>query len=190
MRRTALSLLAMLLFTTAQAQYRKVTLPEPPMQSNYKDYSTEQTGFWFAIDATGGSSIMVNSTNMQYAGANFTGGYRLSEFLRVGAGLGVRYYVHNASVRNTDNDFGVPIFGNVRGNFVSAYDRDGVPYWSLNVGGITNEGFFASPTIGYSFGGIRNCFQIGLSYTITSFKNNKKKNMAYSYFGLRVGYEF
>lgn len=176
--------------TSAFAQYREVTMPEAPRNSNYRNYDMEDAGFWCAVEAEGGSSVMVNSDNMQYTGLSFTGGYRINEFLRFGAGIGVRYYVNNAEVRDTDNKFGVPIFANVRGNFISAYDRDGVPFWSFNIGGITNEGFFATPTVGYSFGGLRNNFQIGISYTITSFRNYEKKDMAYSYFGLKLGYEF
>ena len=165
-------------------------MPEAPKKSNYRNYSMENAGFWCAVDAEGGSSVMVNSKNMQYTALSFTGGYRISEFLRFGAGIGVRYYVNNAEIRDTNNKFGVPIFANVRGNFISAYDRGDVPFWSVNIGGITNEGFFASPTIGYSFGGLRNNFQIGISYTITSFKNFEKADKVYSYFGLKLGYEF
>ena len=185
--------LSILLITTAMAvsaQYRDVKLPDAPKHSNYKDYTTEDKGFWCAVEAEGGSSVMVHSPNMLYANLSWTGGYRLNEYLRFGAGLGVRYYLRNADVRDTDNKFGIPIFANIRGNFVSAYDRDGVPFWSLNIGAITYEGVFASPTFGYSFGGLRNNFQIGVSYTITSFKNSNKTNMAYSYFGLKLGYEF
>lgn len=174
----------------ANAQYRDVKLPDAPKQKNYRDYSSQDKGFWCAIEAEGASSVMAHETNMQYANMSWTGGYRISEFLRFGAGLGVRYYAHNADVRDTDNKFGIPIFANIRGNFISAYDRDGVPFWSLNVGGITHEGFFASPTFGYSFGGLRNNFQIGISYTITSFKNCNKTDMNYSYLGLKLGYEF
>lgn len=172
------------------AQYRDVKLPEKPKMTGYKNYEREDKGFWCAVEAEGGSSVMVHSTNMQYVNMSFTGGYRLSEFLRLGAGLGVRMYVNNADVRDTDNKFGIPIFANARGNFISAYDRDGVPYWSFNIGGITNDGFFASPTIGYSFGGLRNNFLVGVNYTITCFRNSQKDDVAYSYFGLKVGYEF
>lgn len=99
-------------------------------------------------------------------------------------------YVHNAQVRDTDNKFGVPIFANARGNFMATYDRDGVPFWSVNIGGMTNEGFFVNPTVGYSFGGLRNNFQIGLSYSLNCFRDYTKKNTAYSYVGLKLGYEF
>jgi hypothetical protein len=172
------------------AQYRNIKLPNTPKQTNYRNYLSEDTGFWCAFDLEGGSSVMVHHTNMQYVNLGWAGGYRINEFIRLGIGTGVRYYINNADVRYSDNKFGIPIFANARGNFISAYDRDGVPFWSLNIGGITNDGFFASPTIGYSFGGLRNNFQIGISYTITSFRNYNKKDMAYSYFGVKVGYEF
>lgn len=175
---------------SAYAQYREVKLPEKPTLPEYKDYITQQQGFWYSIEAEGGSSIMSEKTNMQFVQLTTTAGYRFSEFLRVGAGLGGRMYVHNADVRDTNNKFGVPIFANIRGNLISAYDIDGVPFWSLNIGGITTEGFFASPTLGYSFGGLRNNFLIGLSYTISTFTDCTKENVAYSYFALKLGYEF
>lgn len=172
------------------AQYRDVKLPDAPKQSNYRDYENQNSGFWCAADIEGGSSVMANYPNMQYAGASFSGGYRFNEYIRVGVGFGLRYYVHNAYVRNASREFGFPVFANVRGNFISAVNRDGVPFWSFNIGGITGEGFFASPTLGYSFGGLRHNFQIGISYTISSFKSNWQENLAYSYFGLKLGYEF
>ena len=190
MKKMFLSLLFIAATMSANAQYRDVKLPEAPKHPNYRNYESENKGFWCAVEAEGGSSVMEHEPNMQFVNLSCTGGYRLNEFLRFGAGIGVRYYVNNADVRDTDNKFGMPIFANARGNFISAYDRDGVPFWSLNVGGITNEGFFASPTFGYSFGGLRNNFQIGISYTITNFKNCDKTNMAYSCFGLKLGYEF
>ena len=184
------TLLAAVVMLTASAQYRDVKLPEKPQQRPYKTNMGVDKGFWHVIEAEGGSSVMANRTNAQFATLTWTGGYRFSEFLRVGAGVGVRMYVHNAQVRDTDNKFGVPIFANARGNFMATYDRDGVPFWSVNIGGMTNEGFFVSPTVGYSFGGLRNNFQIGLSYSLNCFRDYTKKNTAYSYVGLKLGYEF
>ena len=56
------------------AQYRDVKMPEAPKKSNYRNYGMENSGFWCAVDAEGGSSIMVNSKNMQYTALSFTGG--------------------------------------------------------------------------------------------------------------------
>lgn len=190
MKKIFLVLIMNSVLVAANAQYRKVVLPDAPKHTNYKDYSSEDKGFWCSVDLEGASSVMENSKNMQFANVAWTGGYRLSEFLRLGLGVGVRYYFNNSEVRYSDHDFGIPIFFNARGNFISAYDRDGVPFWSVNVGGITNDGFYANPTIGYSFGGLRNNFQIGLSYTITCFRKYNKKDTAYSYLGVKLGYEF
>lgn len=190
MKRLLLSLFVLGAALSVNAQYRDVKLPDKPKQTGYINYEKEDAGFWFSTEAEGGSSIMAQHTNMQYVQLSFIGGYRFSEFLRLGAGVGGRMYVTHAGVRDTDNKYGVPIFVNVRGNLESAYDRDGVPFWSLNIGGITNEGVFASPSVGYSFGGLRNNFQISLSYTITSFTDYTKTKQAYSYVGLKLGYEF
>lgn len=172
------------------AQYREVRMPDQPKTSNYRDYTSQSQGFWYAIEAESGSSIMEHRTNMQYVNLTFTGGYRISEFLRFGVGFGGRMYVNNASVRHADSKYGIPIFANVRGNIVSAQDRDGVPFWSVNVGGITKDGVFFSPTIGYSFGGLRNNFQVGVAYTLSNLKVNTGEKLNYSYFGLKLGYEF
>lgn len=172
------------------AQYREVRTLQQPKETNYRDYTSQEQGFWYAVEAEGGSSIMEHKTNMQYVNLTFTGGYRINEYLRVGAGFGGRMYVNNASVRNSNSKFGIPIFANVRGNIISAKDRDGVPFWSVNVGGITNDGAFFSPTIGYSFGGLRNNFQVGVSYTLSNLKDNIGVRQNYSYFGLKLGYEF
>lgn len=174
----------------AQAQYRDVKLPDKPEMTKYEDFYKKSTGFWCSVELEAGSSVMVNKSNLQYTSLAFIGGYRFSEFLRVGLGLGARLYLHNANVRLSDNVFGLPIFAHARGNFISAYDRDGVPMWSLSVGGITNDGFFVSPTFGYSFGGLRNNIFVGVNYTLTTFTNYRRNNVAYSYLGLKVGYEF
>lgn len=190
MKKILMTILLVAAILPASAQYRDVQLPEKPKQRAYTDFTRQEQGFWFAVEADGGSSIMSGRTNMQYVEVTATAGYRFSEFIRVGAGLGGKMYVHNAEVRGTDNKFGVPIFANVRGNLLSAYDRDGVPFWSVNIGGITNEGFMFSPTVGYSFGGLRNNFLIGITYTLTNFTDWTNSKTTYSYFGLKLGYEF
>lgn len=182
-------LLALPTFISGYAQYRQVNLPEKPNHPGYKDLTAENKGFWCAFEAEGGSSIMESKPNMQFVGLTMTGGYRISEYLRLGVGFGGRMYVHNADVRDTQSKFGIPIYANARGNFISAYDRDGVPFWSFNIGGVTKEGLYLNPTIGYSFGGLRNNFYIGLSYTLSSFKDYTKNNQMYSSFGLKIGYE-
>lgn len=183
-------LLALFAASVAQAQRREVKLPPKTKQHGYRDYSTQDKGFWCAVEAEGGSSIMVNSRNMQYVNLTYTAGYRICEYLRVGVGFGGRVYVNNEEVRDASSRFCMPLYANLRGNFMSAYDRDGVPFWSVSVGAVTQEGFFASPEVGYSFGGLRNNFQIGISYTVSRLDNYQKQTKTFSYFGLKLGYEF
>ena len=182
-------LFSLSVFMSGNAQYRQVNLPEKPNKPAYKDLTTENNGFWCAFETEAGSSIMEFKPNMQYVGLTATGGYRISEYLRLGVGFGGRMYVHNADVRNTRSKFSIPIYANARGNLISAYDRDGVPFWSINIGGVTKEGLYLNPTIGYSFGGLRNNFYVGLSYTLSKFKDSTKQNQAYSFWGLKIGYE-
>lgn len=173
----------------SSAQQRQVVLPEKPAQKGYQNYLSQDKGFWCAIEAEGASSVMESKTNLQVAALTFTGGYRLSEYLRLGIGFGGRYYVNHATVRGTNKKLGMPLFVNARGNFISAYDRDGVPFWSVNVGAVTKEGVYLNPTVGYSFGGLRNNFLIGISYTFSSF-TKITPNQSYSFLGLKLGYEF
>lgn len=182
-------LFSLSVFMSGNAQYRQVNLPEKPNKPVYKDLTTENNGFWCAFETEAGSSIMEFKPNMQYVGLTATGGYRICEYLRLGVGFGGRMYVHNSDVRNTRSKFSIPIYANARGNLISAYDRDGVPFWSINIGGITKEGLYLNPTIGYSFGGLRNNFYVGLSYTLSNFKDSTKQNQTYSFLGLKIGYE-
>ena len=88
MKRFLLALFFIVVSAGAYAQYRDVKLPEQPKQKGYRDYSTEDAGFWFAVEAEGGSSIMEHKKNMQYTNLLVTGGYRLNEYLRAGVGFG------------------------------------------------------------------------------------------------------
>lgn len=190
MKRFLLTTLVATCCTTAFPQYRQVTLPEKPVRTGYKDVNSQDNGFWCAVDADGGSSLMYGKTNLQYTNLLFTGGYRMSEYLRIGAGLGLRAYVNNNEVRKSDSPLALPLYVNARGNILSAMDREAVPFWSVNVGGVVGDGFLFNPTLGYSFGGLRHNFLVGLSYTLSSFTDNTKAKRTYSYLGVKLGYEF
>lgn len=185
-----LTLLCLITTIATDAQYRNVTLPEKPNSTSYKDYDGSGTKFWYSIELDGATSVMDQQKNMQFTALSFTGGYRLSEFLRMGLGFGNRIYVNNNEIRSSKSKFAFPIFINARGNFLSAYDRDGVPFWSINIGGVTKDGLYFSPSIGYSFGGLRNNFLIGLCYNLTQFEDYKLAKKSYSYIGFKIGYEF
>lgn len=93
-------ILFVLLALPSFGQYRDVRMPEQPKGSNYRDYTSQEQGFWCAVETEGGSSIMEHKTNMQYVNLTFTGGYRINEFLRLGVGFGGRMYVNNNTALN------------------------------------------------------------------------------------------
>ena len=187
-------ILFFVLFTLTSYLYSqtpaKVILPQRPENHSIRDYKMTDKGFWIAAELEGASSIMQSKPNMQHATATFTAGYRFNEYIRIGAGIGAKVYVHNASVRDTGSKCCIPLFLNARGNFLCKHDRKAAPYWSMSVGGVTSDGFFANPVLGYSFGGLRHNFLLGISYTISTFKDVSNTNRAYSYFGIKLGYEF
>ncbi len=191
MKKTFILILLSLSAMTVDAQQRReVRLPDAPPKPNYKNYDMEDKGFWCAADIEAGSSTMFHHKNMQYTNVSATSGYRLNEYLRFGAGIGLRYYANNADIKENDDAIGFLYFGNVRGNMMASYDRDGVPFWSVNFGSISTEGAFISPTLGYSMGGLRHNIQVGLSYTLSTFTNHALKKVTYNNFGIKVGYEF
>ena len=65
MKKALLCLMLLSATVSLKAQYREVKLPDAPKHTNYKDYSSTDKGFWCAVELEGGSSVMVNSTNLQ-----------------------------------------------------------------------------------------------------------------------------
>ena len=189
-RNIVIGLFAMLTTMPALAQYRDVKLPEKPKQTGYRDYENQDYGFWFATEVEGGSTLKGDGLSMQFADAAVTAGYRFNQFLKVGVGVGGRYYFNNGEVRGEDSKWGVPVFANVRGNIISAYDRGAVPFWSVRLGTIINEGLYFSPSVGYSFGGMHNNFQLSVAYVLTNPKYFTLERQTTSAFTLRLGYEF
>lgn len=96
MKKLLCVLLSCVCVLTVNALYREVRMPERPKTPTYNDYNTKDEGFWCAVELDGGSSVMLDSPNVPYTSLTFTGGYRFSEYLRVGAGLGCRMNINNA----------------------------------------------------------------------------------------------
>ena len=191
MKRILISTILVVSLSSAILAQDDVRLPEKPDRPQYVDYSEQEKGFWCAVEVDAGSSVEIHEKNMQVVGGSFIGGYRFNEYIRVGVGLGGRCYVNNNDARRSETSlFILPIFANVRGNFVSQNSRDIVPYWSFNIGGIVWDGFFFSPTVGLRFGEQRDSWLLGVSYsfnTIKAYPNTKKEA---NFLMLKVGYEF
>ena len=175
----------------SKAQEPKVKLPEPSRRVAYKDYAQSDKGFWCSVEVNGGSSLILNHTNVQRVGTIFTTGYRISEFFRVGAGLGASYYVNgNKDVRGDNNAMVMPLFVNVRGNAISHESREAVPYWSMDIGTMLGDGLFLSPTLGVRIGQARNALLLGLRYTLAEIDACPNYSTTVNFFSFNIGYEF
>lgn len=151
-------------------QDKNVILPEKPNRSNYVDYSTKENGFWCAaqIGAGFGDTAFL-------AQLDIIGGYRFSEFLRIGIGVSPRMGLKS-----------IPLYFDARGNIISQMDRMYSFYWNAEIGYAIDDGIYLSPGLGMRFGGIRHNFLVSVNYTMQGFKDVGVKHFA----GVRIGYEF
>lgn len=170
------------------AQDRVIRMPEEPVKQ--PNIAEMNTGFWCALEANGGSTLMENHRNVGLLSAEFTGGYRLSQWLRIGVGLGVVYYPDNNHVRDSRYHLAMPLYVNARGNILSEQIRYVVPYWSFSVGSALPDGYFVTPTVGLRIGEKRSAFLVGLSYTLRHLQTYPGHLADYSGAQLKVGYEF
>ncbi len=166
-----------------------VRLPERPNRASRSDYAQYDRGFWCAVEATGGTTALSHRRNMQPVGLDVVGGYRFSEFLKVGIGVGGTYCIEAKHVRRSD-DWLFPIYADVRGNFITQNDTDSAPYWEMAIGGQVNGGFWMGPTLGYRWGGQRSSFLLGLNFQLMQLDTWKKNNELLAVWSLKLGYEF
>lgn len=175
---------------------KEVSVPAKPVSvsagSYYTDYTELNTGFWCAAELGEAVSVNLSRRNYTFTELDFVGGYRMSEFLRFGLGLGARFYNDNSS-RYSKVAWGMPIYATVRGNVIPGKYRDVVPYYSFDMGGSVRDGFMIRPGLGIRIGQKRSAFLINLSYlgqNIISRENDVRKNKFTSFFMLKIGYEF
>lgn len=188
MRRNLLLVVLLSFVMNVNAQQREIRMPEET--SRNRNIAEMDQGFWCAIEAGGGSTLMEGRKNLAMTGASFVGGFRFSQYLKVGVGLGILYYPNNSNVRSRDSHLAMPVMANVRGNILSDDMRRTVPYWSVNVGSTLPDGLFFSPSVGLRIGEKRNAFLVSMGYTLRRFKVCEGKNGTYSGALLKLGYEF
>lgn len=142
----------------------------------YTEYFEREKGYWAAADLGVGVTLdRYNKNNTEPAipiDLNLTMGYRFNEFITIGIGGGARFYAHQHRQRlnNEKKDRGYawsfPVYGQVRGAFISGHSRTIVPYWQFAVGYTFRDGFMIQPTMGLRFGSaVRNHFTLALGYT-------------------------
>lgn len=177
-------------FVTSLAQSRQIIMPEESQEKGFANLAEQEQGYWCGIDAEFGSTLMENKKNVASVGVNFTNGYRFNEYLKVGIGLGVLYYVNSDNVRVRKSHLAMPLFVNLHGNMVTEEIRRTVPYWSVNVGTAMPDGFFFNPQVGLRIGEKRSAFCIGIGYVLRKLDSLSQNTSSYSGASLKIGYEF
>ncbi|MBQ6747581.1 MAG: hypothetical protein IJR07_11145 [Bacteroidaceae bacterium] len=173
------------------AQEREIKMPEAPRQSRYTEFSLREKGYWWATDLSIGQSITFHEKDLLTAGFTFVNGYRFNDYLRIGVGIGVQYHAINSDeIRNTDIRWTMPMFFNVRGNFMSQEVREIVPCWSADVGFVVGDGVMFTPSFGFRFGERRSAFLLNLGYSFRTIKAKHGFSEKRNYVLLKIGYEF
>lgn len=195
MKTVLFSAVCLLLSLVAFAQDNVVKrIPTVGQDKEQIDYETFEQGFWISAEALGGVSCNFSGSNLGLGEADVAFGYRFSQYLKVGVGVGGRYYINQGDMRRSSIKWAFPLYATARGNFISSYYRTVVPYWGLEIGGSIRDGFMWRPTVGLRFGEQRNAFTLGLSYMgqdlATLNKSGKKTEKYTSFVCLRLGYEF
>lgn len=180
------------------AQSNSVRLPKKPITSKYTDYSEQNEGFWCSAGLSAGASF-ISSKSACVISADIIAGYRFGEYLRLGIGVSPRgLAAAEASYPESNRKMEVPLYFDMRGNFLPQNQRMFSPYWSIDVGYTFSCGAYCSPTLGLKIGGLRNDFLIGLSYVSQQYVHSDSIDgygkLVYSKFAnmvcLKLAYEF
>ena len=166
MFRKALVLLFMTVFIlTSFSTEKEVTripiVSQDPLQENLYSYNS---GFWISAEGIGGYSCHLSGHNMGLAEIDITAGYRFNEYIKVGVGIGMRYYIDQKDLRRYSSPLGMPLFIAARGNMIRGKYHKTVPYWGFEFGGSLRDGIMFRPTVGLHIGEPRGAFILGLSY--------------------------
>lgn len=174
-----------------------VKIPYERGKSEHKAYSKFDQGFFFAVEGNGGYSLNLSGTNIGFGEIDFVGGYRVNDYFRIGAGFGPRYYFGPENARFNVARWGMPLYLDIRGNFIPNEYRNIVPYYSLDLGTSFPDGLMFRPTIGIRVGEARSAFLLGVSYTGQNLKNadfdkakGTFKHKFTSFLSIKIGYEF
>lgn len=169
-------------------------IPEVGKDNTQNVYTDYDKGFWCAGDLLGGYSMNMTGHNMAFAEIDYNAGYRFNEFLKVGAGLGCRYYFDQEYLRRGDIKLAMPIYATVRGNFMPGKYRTVVPFYSFDIGGTVRDGFMVRPAVGIRVGEPRKAFTASIVYMGQNnlIYNNlgEKANKFRSFVALRLGFEY
>ncbi len=194
MKKTLVSLMLLLVcggVSMAQSRpTREVKMPqEHGLGVSTTDYTQLTHGFFCVAQASTAYTVD-SSHNLGFTAIEAIGGYRFNDYLRVGVGLGARYYYGELGVRNMSHDWGMPLFLDLRGNFIPNGYRDVVPYWSMDIGTTLPDGVMVRPAIGLRIGQPRSAFLVSLGYIGQDIRVYPGAKKFRSGINLSVGYEF
>lgn len=177
----------------------EIIAPEASSKAEYTDYANQEKGWYCAVDFSGAASVSRSIPVMGELELSFTNGYRFNEYLKVGVGVGIRSYLGANSTEQRDSkldgNWVIPLFANVRGDFLPQGQRMFTPYWSFDTGYTFGDGFFFTPTLGVKFGGVRNSVVLGISYMgqmidKTPAGASSPSSFYTNFLCARIGYEF
>ncbi|MBR5905752.1 MAG: hypothetical protein IKZ51_04780 [Bacteroidales bacterium] len=183
-----------LLFTLSLALILMPSMAREHKDFKYDDFESLDKGFWFALQASGSPAFCGNSSQAFYGQVDFITGYRVSEFFKFGIGFSPRMvftyskYSMGFPPGWLSKDLDILAYLDLRGNFASQRTRKAVPYWNIDLGYKPLYGAFASPTLGYRFGGPRKNFLVGVTYTYQHIFG--ELNLPVHSAGLKLGFEF
>ena len=175
----------------------EVKTPKEPKGAKYVDYSDLDKGWWCAVEAHAGGLWYDEDHGMGVFALTFTNGYRFSEFLKIGVGIGARYnlnhdsdYAAYRSVHKIQAPMSVPIFINLRGNIISQKSRMCVPFWNADIGYAVLDNFFFDAGIGFKVGAKRHNFVMSANFMGQAIKYDPDDAEFGSGFLFKIGYEF
>lgn len=192
-------LLAVSMLAPARSQTRDVKIP---MESNLgitqTDYSQMKTGFFCVGQVATAYTFNPSPYSIGFTDLEGIAGYRFGDYLRAGVGIGVRYYYHADDARNVSHKFGMPLFLDLRGNFIPNDYRNVVPFWSIDLGATFPDGVMFRPSIGMRVGEPRSAFIVSLgyigqnlrTYTDVMQDRDRRSHKFTSGISLTIGYEF
>lgn len=171
---------------------RDVTLPtDRGLAPAIVDYQDMDRGFFATGEVSGAVTVEPHRSAIGFTELDAIGGYRFSEFLRAGIGIGARSYFSHP-----DHTWALPLFVDLRGNFIPTRYRDVVPFWSFDIGTTFPDGFMFRPTVGIRVGQQRSAFTASFGYlgqTLRTGREPESRNALrryYSFLTLKLGYEF
>lgn len=174
----------------SKISYSEPVSPEVKKDPALADYADFDKGFWFRTTLSGAYTLFMSDKNVPLTEFDLAGGYRFNQYLKVGAGVGFRYYINNHDLRSDRHKWGFPVYATFSGNIINETYRSVVPYYNLDLGGTIRDGFMWRPTFGIRVGQPRSAFLLGLTYTGQTLEYKTGKNRYCSALGLSLGYEF